>query len=74
MISLKFHHKSVFGYIQGDIDWALKSPEQARGVALPLERYPTVILSAAPAILSLPWDKFHVDKLHVDTHTVHKNP
>lgn len=30
MISLKFHHKSVFGYIQGDSDWALKSPEQAR--------------------------------------------
>lgn len=47
MISLKFHHKSVFGYIQGDIDWALKSPEQARGVALPLERY-TVLLASAP--------------------------
>ncbi len=30
MISLKFDHKSVFGYIHGDSDWALKSPEQAR--------------------------------------------
>lgn len=30
MISLKFHHKSVLGYIQEDIDWALKSPERAR--------------------------------------------
>lgn len=74
MISLKFHHKSVFGYIQGDIDWALKSPEQARQGWPSLWRG-TVPLNkrGAPApsskILSLPWDKFHVD-----THTVHKNP
>lgn len=69
MISLKFHHKSVFGYIQGDIDWALKSPEQARGVALPLERYTVLLASAPSAMLSLLWGNFTL------THyIVHKNP
>lgn len=52
MLSLKFHHKSVLGYIQEDIDWALKSPEQAR------QGWPSHLRATAlsPAVLSLPLD------------------